>query len=363
MTGPARRRVAAFGAALAGIAIVGGPLIATLSWSSGELEIGDIGRFTYLKHVNEMPYPDYHGALDRLAGTPANPPRLIHEDPRVFEFAEPVAGTYPMAYDPGYWTRGLEPTVTVRGQLRALTTSAMAYFDLFVRRQGGLLALVLLLFWMRRREALRAELSGETAIVLWALVAFGMYALVHVLPRYVAPFVVLFWAGILARLVFPAGALGARLATLGGVLLTAFVWINLAALHLDGVARVTGFTPVAEASTERAAKAAPEPRPDHVAIAAELKRLGLREGERIGFIGYSYNQYWTRLARLKIVAEIHLHETQRFWTAPPERQAEVLAAFARAGAVAVVAAPIPHEARPAGWQSVGDSRYVIHRLR
>jgi hypothetical protein len=363
MTGPVRRRVAAFGAALAGIAVVGGPLIVALSWSSGQLTIGDVGRFAYLKHVNEMPYADYHGALDRLAGRPVNPPRLIHEDPRVFEFAEPVGGTYPMAYDPGYWTRGLEPTVTVSGQLRALATSAMAYFDLFVRRQGGFVALVLLLFWMRRREEQRPEPSGETAILLWALAAFGMYALVHVLPRYVAPFVVLFWAGALARLAFPAGAMGARLATLGGVLLTVFVWINLAALHLDGVSRVTGFTPVAEASTERGAEAVAEPRPDHVAIAADLERLGLREGERIGFIGYSYNQYWARLARLRIVAEIHLHETQRFWTATPERQAEVLAAFARAGAVAVVSAPVPQQARPPGWQSLGDSQYLIYGLR
>ena len=364
MRGAPRRRAAAFGAALAGMLVVGGPLIAALSWSAGELTMGDVGRFTYLKHVNEMPYPDYHGALDRLAGTPANPPRRVFDDPPIYEFAEPVGGTYPMAYDPGYWTAGLEPAVSASGQVRALVTNAMAYFDLFVRAQGGFLALVVLLFLLRKREHAQASLlGGEAVLALWSLAAFGMYSLVHVLPRYIAPFVVLLWGALLARLRFSAEPLGAKLAALGGVLLVGFVWVNLAVLHLDGVRRVTGFTPLSESAAQPDAEAAPAHHADHVAIAAELGRLGLRDGDRIGFIGYSYTEYWARLARLKIVAEIHAHETRRFWEAPPADRTRALAAFARAGAVAVVAEPFPHESPPPGWEPVGDSGYLVRRVQ
>jgi hypothetical protein len=362
MAGSLRERAAAAAAALAGIVLVGGPLIAALSLSAGQLTIGDVGRFTYLKHVNEMPYPDFHEALERLSGTPTNPPRRLFADPPIYEFAEPIAGTYPMAYNPGYWTRGLEPTVTAAGQLRALITSAMAYFDLFMRTQGAFLAVVLLLFSLRDRKRARLlPLSGGTALLLWSLAAFGMYAIVHVLPRYIAPFVVLFWAGILGRLRFAADPSGRKLASVGAVLLIAFVWVNLAALHLDALSRVIGFTPLAESASQP--EASVESRAaDHVAIAADLLRMGMRNGDRIGFIGYSYTEYWARLGRLKIVAEIHAHDTQRFWEASAAAQAAALAAFAGAGAVAVIAQPFPLEKPAPGWQDVGNSGYRIRML-
>jgi hypothetical protein len=361
-TGGLRRRGAGLLVSLAGMLLIAGPLIGALSWSAGHLTIGDVGRFTYLKHVNEMPYPDFHGAATRLPGAPLHPPRRVFDDPPVYEFAEPIAGTYPMAFNPGYWTAGIEPRVSVEGQLRALLTNAIALFDLFVRAQGGFVAIVALLWLLGRRAGIGSvRVSGETALILWALAAFGMYSLVHVLPRYIAPFVVLAWAGILAGLRFPADDTGKRLASLGAVLLTLFVWVNLAASNLEGLGAVTGFRPLAEGASQPSAEI------EHRAaaqteIADALLQIGIRRGDEIAFIGYSYTEYWARLARLKIIAEIHSHDAGRFWNATADRQAGAIAAFARTGAAAVIAEPVAHEPPP-GWQPVGDTGYLIYRLR
>jgi hypothetical protein len=358
--GSSRQRAGGLGISIAAMVLVAAPQIAAMSFKSDHLTIGDVGRFTYLKHVNEMPYPDFHGAVDRLQGEPIHPPRRVHDEPPVYEFAEPVAGTYPMAFDPGYWTAGLEPAVTVQGQARALITSAMAYFHLFVRTQGGFLALVLLLAFMSSRRRLR--LDGPLILVLWSLAAFGMYSFVHVLPRYIAPFVVLFWAGIIAGMRFSPGSSGKRLSAAGAVILSLFVWINLAAFNLDGLRRVSGFTPLSEGAAQPAADTG-QHSADHPRIAAELLRLGLRRGDPIGFIGYSYSEYWARLGRFRIIAEIHWHDTGRFWSASGEAKAGAIEAFAGAGATAVVSMPRTMEELPSGWQPIGDTGYLIYMLR
>ncbi len=39
-------------------------------------------------------------AAEPPAGVPLHPPRLIHDNPLIWEFAAPIGGTYPLAYDP-----------------------------------------------------------------------------------------------------------------------------------------------------------------------------------------------------------------------------------------------------------------------
>lgn len=363
MPGPARKRVGVFFVSVLAMLLVAGPLIAALSWSTGKLTMGDVGRFTYLKHVNEMPFPHFQAAAARLPGEPVNPPRRLFTDPPVYEFATPIAGTYPMAFNPSYWTRGIEPHISLKGQLRAILTSAMHYFDLFFRIQGGFLALVLLLWLLRRKDdPPRAGFGAETALLLWALAAFGMYSIVHVLPRYVGPFVLLFWAAFLVRLRFPAGAAYSRLASLGAVLLIGFVWLNLGTLNLDGLRRVTGFSPLVEGGSQFD-EGASHHKARHPQIASELVALGLRPGDRIGYIGYAFSQYWARLARLQIVAEIQWHDQDRFWNASSDTQAGAIAAFATTDAVAVIAEPVGISALPPGWQRLGDTGYLVYFLR
>jgi hypothetical protein len=239
----------------------------------------------------------------------------------------------------------------------------MFYFDLFLRKQGGFLALVLLLGILSVRRGFRPlPIDGAAVLVLWSLAAFAMYSVVHALPRYVAPFVTLFWAGLLGGMRFPADVSGKRLAAVGALLLTLFVWINLAVLNLDGLRRVTDFTPLAEGTVQPDAGIETHAA-NHPAIAEELLQMGLRDGDRIAFIGYSFTEYWARLARLRIIAEIHWHDVDAFWNAPADTQAGAIAAFAGTGAAAVIAAPVERDELPPGWQAVGDTGYLLYRLR
>ena len=353
------RRLALSGASFL---VVAGPFLVVLSLDYGKPTFADVGRFTYLKHVNEMPYPDFLPATSRLAGTPANPPRRIFDDPPVYEFSEPVGGTYPMAYDPSYWTTGLQPTVTVTAQLRAFVTNVMGYFDLFMRTQGAFLGVALLLvatsFLTRARLRPR---TPEALLFVWGLSAFALYSLVHVAPRYLAPFTVLLWAGCLAHVRVPDLPQLRRFLELGGWLLVAFVWINVAVMNLGILGGLVGFSPLSEAETAETTRAG-RTVGDPPFVAEALLAHGLERGDEIGVIGHSFSAFWARLARLRIVAEIHAHHVQDFWDLDREGRAAVLRAFADAGVAAVVADRAGAPLLP-GWSPVGETSYAVYSFR
>ena len=368
ISGSTGTRWARLGRSLAGFLIVAAPMVAAMSISVGHPSFGDVGRFTYLKHVNGMAWPQWQ-LTKGLEGAPVHPPQQIHEDPAAWEFATPIRGTYPLAYDPAWWTQGLKPTVALRSQLQAIVDNKVYYFDLFVRHQGGflaVLALLAVLAWPRWRREPR--LDAPIALSLWALTAFGLYALVYAESRYVAPFVLLLWAGLLVQIRLPEGEGSRRTLAVGGTLMALFIWINIAALNLEGFGGLLGYASQrhGEQATNLTTRKLGDggTRVDHPAIAEALRTdFGLEPGAPVAFIGYSYSAYWARLGRYRIVAEVRPEEFERFWTAGNDVREEVLAAFDSIGAVAVISEPAAANSLTAGWNSVSGTGYLIRRLR
>lgn len=358
-------RPARVGFAVLGFAVVAGPFVLALSLEAGHPTFGEVGGFTYMKHVNRLRYPHPEETLAHVNGTRAHPPRLLREDPPVYEFADPVAGTYPLAFDPGYWTRGLAPRIDATQQLTAITSNGILYFELFLRRQGVFVAVVLLLLVLAARPLVR-DGAAQAALVLWASSAFALYSLVYVSPRYIAPFIVLFWAGLLASARWPALPSHRRLATAGSWILVASVWMNIGSANLEDVGKFLRFTP-GPPSDPGPAVAIQEPSggpsDPHPAIAEGLRQVGLRPGDPVGFIGYSFSAFWARLARVRIVAEMEPHHAPPFWSSGEEGQADVLAAFAAAGVVAVISEPTDVASIPAGWSRVPGTEHLVYLLR
>jgi hypothetical protein len=349
--------------AVLGFGVIAGPIVLSLSVAAGYVTFGDVGRFTYMKHVNRLRYPHWEETIAHVHGTPLHPPRRVLESPPVYEFASPVPGTYPMSFDPGYWTRGLSPRIDPTQQVTAMASNGLFYFDLFVRQQGVFIGAVLLLlaYAARPRDCL-----GQAALVLWSSAAFALYSLVYVTPRYVAPFVVIFWAGLLACTRLPAAPASRKVAAAGAWILVAAIWINIGAATAEGLGKVLHFSPglpsdPAAPAVMGATPARPaDPQP---AIAEGLRQLGLKPGDTVGFVGYSFSAFWARLARVRIVAELEPRHAAQFWSSSGDAQSEVLGAFASAGVVAVVAEPSGDASVPPGWSRIPETQYLVYFLR
>ncbi|MGH7572006.1 MAG: hypothetical protein ACREMK_09220 [Gemmatimonadota bacterium] len=362
-----RRKAAGQGAlALAAFLLVALPLVAALSSAKGHATFGETGRLAYLRYVNHVPYPFWTAEAPSGLGEPEHPARLVFDDPPVYEFGTPVGGTYPLSYDPSYWYEGVSARFTLAEQMKALLSSARWYFEFFVRQQAGLLATVaiLLLIGGAPRQLRFDERWALTAV---ALVAFALYGFVYVEGRYVAPFVVLFWAGILSHVRLPETAESRNLMRVSGAVLVLFTLIAVAQFEAEfGSAFLDLDLPEA---TVTPATPQPWPSPPPVdragspsEIAEGLRELGVRPGDAVGFVGYAFAAYFARLADVRIVAQIHSQDASRFWDALRSGRGAVLDAFAEAGAEVIIAEQVPPEGPGIGWRRIGRTSHWVYFL-
>jgi hypothetical protein len=328
------------------------PFILLISDKKGRFTIGEAGRVTYVRHVHGIPYPHWQGDPEKNIIL-KHPSRRIHDSPPVYEFSEPVGGSYPQSTDPSYWYEGIELPNRIEGQIARLLSSSLYYLDLFAIKQGMLFACITALYFIGSRQNVGfSNILKRWALMIPALAAFGLYGLVLVADRYIGVFVVLFWADILANIKLPASSSNRTLINVLGSIAAVGLIVNLTIFNLDGIRRLSP----ASGITMSAAYEPVKP----LRVAQELTQLGIMNGDNVGVIGYGFDSFWARLARVQITAEMLEYEAGDFWHGDDALQAEVMEAFARTGVKAVVAEYVPYNARLAGWKQVDNSYYYIY---
>jgi len=245
----------------------------------------------------------------------------------------------------------------IKKQVVVLITNAGFYFDLFIRQQGDITAIVLMLFLLMAKERSRQSwLSGEWGLVLIALAAFILYAFVYLEGRYIGGFLVLFWAGLLSSIRLPNSVLYRRLLSIAGACLVCFFLLNVLAFNLEGFKKIGPFE--SAPSKRFSQQQAPSYKP--VRLAEAVLDLGLKRGDRIAFIGYSFGAFFARLARLRIIAEIPDDQAESFWLADSATRSAVIEAIKKTGAKAIIAEWVSPGASVGGWQRIGNSRHFIY---
>ena len=337
----ARRALVGLGIMLA----IAGPYICAISLQKHRPTFGDSGRLAYIWFVDGASFV-HLSRSGTAAGTPAHPTRKILDSPPVYEFATPIAGSYPPWYDPSYWYEGVQPQLDLAGQWRVVKASLEAYASIFLGRRAFLLLCLAALFVLQGRSGVPfAALRERWPVLLPALAALAMFALVYVEPRYVGGFVLIVWVTLLSAVRLPATTLARSLLRV----ITAVVVIAATVVLLShAVAELRN--PAASRNTQwEVAKAIHE-------------EFGLAEHTRVACLGYCFNAYWARLGRFRIVAEIPSLGANEFWSASPERQERALDALASTGSRLVVAQTLPRFTSTEGWHRIGDTGYYARSL-
>jgi hypothetical protein len=169
----------------------------------------------------------------------------------------------------------------------------------------------------------------EPLLVIPALAALGMYALVLVQTRYVAPFALLLLMGLVPP--WAADDLSRRMRA--GFATAAVIALPLVAhqMYVDA----TYWRGSARARAN---------------VVSALVARGVTPGTRLGFIGEAYDALWAREARLRFVSLVPRQEVARFWALGPADRARVLAHMRDQGAGAVLAEPPALGIDTAGWE-------------
>ncbi len=300
---------------------VGSPQVVYASRLKGSATFGDVGRLNYLWFVANVPGPvtSAFPLPARLPSPSASGQTLTRLDPvrdahpAIYDIDAPIPGTLPIWYDAGHWYRGVTAPILPVAIARAIVRHARVCLELFgfLLVGGAAAALAGPVSW---RDVL--AMRPSPMLVVPAVAVIAMYALVLVQSRYVAPFSLLLFAGLVPP--WATDALSRRLRT--GLAVGAVA-------ALPGVAyQVRVDSSYWHGSARTRAN-----------VVAALAARGVGPGSRIGFIGEAYDALWARTARLRFVSLVPLAEAQRFWELDAAGRAAVLLHMQRQGAQAIVA--------------------------
>jgi hypothetical protein len=347
------RRVALAGAAFA---LVAGPFVIAISMAKGHFTYGEAGKLNYAWQVNGAARSYHWQGEGRDVGTPLHPTRKVMDSPEVFEFATPVAGTYPPWYDPSYWYAGVHPRFSFSRQWPVFCRYARYWLALLLVTPGLIVTLPSIL---RSRDAAVAAFRKIGWLVALPLVACGMYCLLVVDARHVAVFLAVIGMAVLG--------VAHRQLRLRRWMLTCAYMSTVGFIAFPTAIGLYAVLADATHGAERFGNPA-------WAISQGMAAAGLRPGDRIGYIGCGINAYRARLSRVKIVADVNYvydvnddlpvtlrentREIEKFWVADSHTQRAVLDAFAKAGARYAVADHIPARANLDGWVRVDQQTYL-----
>jgi 4-amino-4-deoxy-L-arabinose transferase-like glycosyltransferase len=337
-------------------ALIAGTWIAALSHATGRYTFGDAGTLNFRWEVADRANPAEWGGQTEENEDLVHPPRRLWINPPVYEFATPIVGTFPLWYGSSYWLEGSKFHFSRVGQLRKLHEGYNNYRAMLDNQKEYLVLLFLLMI-------VQGAIIGYFKAflrrwILWfpATAACGLYLLVRVEPRYVAPFLVMLWMSLFAAVKLPRNDLIQRLAG----------WAVLAAVLTTGVNLLhEGF-----ADFHSILRNAPS---EQFQVAEGLRSINVVEGQSLATIGIPHDSYyWARLSGVRVVSEIPTPNVNQYWFASPDTQEKVRSVFAQTGAVAIVTDAMPAAERfpqsgiPVsfpGWERIGSTSYFVFPLR
>lgn len=270
--------------------LVAGPFVAALSLKQGHPTLGDTAKLNYAWKVDGVSH--YWQGGPPGCGNPRHPPRKILENPPVFEFGTPIIASYAYWDDPSYWYEGIRPCLELRKYLPVLRPNVERVLGVSFRPLGLLPAAIVAIFYGIYVNGHRGSLSlfkeGLVAnldlfVIAWTGIAAHVW--LHIEPRYIATFVTLLWLGIFSAVRIPRAP---RLRQPVGAIIAAFIIVMMVAIAKTASIQVR---PSAEES-------------EQWAVAQGLWRMGIGPGDKVATLGTSFQAYWARLARVRIIAVI-----------------------------------------------------------
>jgi hypothetical protein len=340
--------------------VVAAPFVIALSMKRGAFTLGESGRLNYGWEVAGATRSVHWQGEPGDLGRPLHPTRMILKTPvPVYEFGQPVAGTYAPWYDPSYWYQGIQPHVKLREQMRVLGLNVRTALIYLATTPGFLIWLFAVAASLGSGLGWRKWPRAYWALILPALAGVGMYCVVFIDKRYIAGFFGVLWIALLAGAERPEGWLGrhAELAArAASVLFVAaiLVWLKPAFLMgaRDLAARNEGELNVSWMMAER------------------FRELGVKAGDRVAFVGSGMSADWVRLVGAKVVAEVPVRwdrparlmntvepneeNVARFFQLDDGCRAQVYQAFQSAGAVIAVTNRIPGGGTAGDWTRLLD---------
>jgi len=211
-----------------------------------------------------------------------------------------------------------------------------AYISVF----DVLIVAALALYFMKKRMTWR-----YVAMIVPALATLLLYSLVYVESRYLGGSVVLLFLCFAASIQFNRNAMRG----VSAIAAALAVYYGASSLNETRIAAVDMVRLLRHGWPH-----------SQMETAVDLRKLGVAEGSRVAAIGYAFSGYWARLARVQIAMQVP--DGRAYASATDSAKANVLDAFRKSGAVAVVSVGAPSPRQGEEWRRIGPAGYWVMLL-
>jgi hypothetical protein len=292
-------------------AIVAGPYIAALSHQKGRFDFGDSGNLNYVWFVAGTEKMHLQQNQTALFGSSdvqlKHPEKQLLNAPPVFSYKELPYGTYPDWFDTSFFNERIKPHMNLRLQIIVIFQCFMRILRYMCNHpEAYSLFVVLLLLGARLYPAWRPTANAFWLVpFLLGVATLGIYGIVNVEDRYLsAAFLALLLPLFAALRISPARENPTVHNTATHTAASAAI-VLLALLAIGESARTVG-------ELRRHLVFALKPTgwydPEIFRAAHALNDLGVGPGDTVACIGTmacTYDQYWARLAGVRILTEIY----------------------------------------------------------
>ena len=375
------RAIAGVVLAAAVFALTAGPYALAISQELHHVTTGESARLNYAFFIDMTPrwHEWFHQDLGHASGPFVHPEAALSTRPPVFSYAAHPNGTFPLWFDPAWWTAGLKPHFWLRGHAVRLARNLVVFFRyLLGRPEIPVLLAVLLAFGSALpRLAGRSSTVRERrawwafAPVAWGAFMFLIYLPIDLQDRYLTGPLLLVTLPLFARLRVQPGegepGLDRRLGAIenavpvvatASIVLFAGIALSQSATYLadrrrhipPGEQRHAGFDP------------------QIFTAAAALDRLGAHPGEKVACMGdlACYTDfYWARLAGVQILGEVETPGEANpvtVWNSIADKRA-VTEPLAHMGLRYLVSLFPNSATKPHGWIQLGGSNFFAYPLQ
>ncbi|HEY9733409.1 MAG TPA: hypothetical protein V6C89_15930 [Drouetiella sp.] len=313
------RNIACLLSSIACFALVAAPWVITMSDRAGHLSFGESGKFVYINHVEEINPVWTDGVIHQ--------PRVLHQEPRVVDYGDKIAGTTPIMYDYGYWAAGAIVHVRFHQVLKALSCNIFYFIRTFLYLPLLILAVATIgsRRWTLPWRALwvSAPIWVPPCALIVAYTVVGNLYIDTYITRY---FIAIYPITVLALLV-AVRLPGEKASLLRKICLLTAALCVLLAFSTKFVGDVADLFQ--------------EKRNVWYAAAMALKHDGIKYGDAIAQVGVRVqrNYQYAEPEKLHVVANIE--DEKQFWQLSAQKRQEVLDVVKQTGARVVVYARIP----------------------
>ncbi len=358
-------------------ALVAGPYILAISRQLGHFTTGESARLNYAFFVDYTPrwHEWYRHDLGHAGGTFLHPEAVLAAPPAVFSYTAHPYGTFPLWFDPAWWTLGLKPHVWLPGHIsRFLRNLVLLLRYVLNRPEVFILLAVLLAFgasWpaLRNRRDLRSASLWAAPPLLWGLLMFGIYLPIDFQDRYLtAPFLLVLlplFAVLRVRQKTPGPQTSPD-----GRHWPAVLTANALVLLFAGLGLSQAVTYLAERrrNTPRAEQHHPGYGREIFTAAAGLEQLGVRPGDKLACmsdVACYTDHYWARIAGAQILAQVDTPDEAdplAVWNSIGNKAA-ITAPLTRLGVRYLVTTFSNSGSKPDGWIQLGNSDFFAYSLQ